>query len=305
MSAKTWTMPDGVYTALATPYRSGELDRQAWERLVRRQVEAGVAGLVPIGSTGEAVTLEVAEREWLVRSCVEIAAGRCPVVVGTGTNSTAATVRNTQLAQAWGADAALVVTPYYNKPQQHGLVGHYRTVARAVDLPLMLYNVPGRTAVNLLPATAAAIATERNVVALKEASGNLEQIEAAIGACDLKVFSGDDGLNFPIYGLGGRGVVSVVSNLLPGTLVRQWRAWEAGEIGRAWWISRALDPVVRMCFLETNPVPVKHLLGLAGLCAAEVRPPLAGVSDEHAATLKRFFAEVLEPLLARDGEEGA
>jgi 4-hydroxy-tetrahydrodipicolinate synthase len=302
MSEKSWTMPDGIYTALVTPFRDGAVDREAWTRLVARQIGSGVAGLVPLGSTGEAAALSPTEKEWLVRSCVEAARGRCAVVAGSGTNATEATIAATRQVQAWGADAALVVTPYYNKPQQHGLIAHYRAIARAVDLPIVVYNVPGRTAVNLLPATAAAIAAEPNVVALKESSGNLDQIEEAIGCCDLKVFCGDDGLSFPVFGLGGRGTVSVVSNLLPGTVARMWRAWQAGDVARAWWIARSLDPVVKACFLESNPVPVKELMHLAGLCGREPRLPLATVAGTTAERLARFFAELLAPLLAADAE---
>ncbi|MFO7652966.1 MAG: 4-hydroxy-tetrahydrodipicolinate synthase [Candidatus Krumholzibacteriia bacterium] len=297
---KTWDMPDGIYTALITPFRRGEVDRKAWERLVQRQIEGGVAGIVPAGCTGEAATLTVSEREYLVRSAVEMAKGRCAVVAGAGTNATASTVAMTRAAQEWGADAVMLITPYYNKPQQHGLVAHYRTVARAVDVPLVLYNVPGRTACNLLPETAAELSAEPNIVALKEASGNLEQIERAIGQCDLKVFSGDDGLNFSIFGLGGRGAVSVVSNLLPGAMVRFWRAWAAGDLNRAWPMSRAFDPVVRACFVETNPVPAKELLSLAGLCEREVRLPLASVTEKSLKSLVQFHEAILSDLMARD-----
>ncbi len=305
MAEKTWTMPDGIYTALVTPLRDGALDKEAWPRLVQRQIDGGVAGLVPIGSTGEAATLTAAEKEWLVRSCVEIARGRCAVVAGSGTNATDGTIAATRAVQEWGADAALIVTPYYNKPQQHGLIAHYRAIARAVDLPIVLYNVPGRTGVNLLPATAAALAAEPSIVALKESSGNLDQIEEAVGCCDLKVFSGDDGLSFPVFGLGGRGTVSVVSNLLPGTVSRMWRAWQAGDIARAWWIARGLDPVAKACFVESNPVPVKELMHLAGLCGREPRLPLATLAPAHAERLAAFHADVLGGMVARDREDAA
>jgi len=305
MTEKSWAMPDGIYTALVTPLRDGEVDREAWLRLVRRQLDAGVAGLVPAGSTGEGATLTVAEKEWLVRSCLELARGRCAVVAGAGTNDTRTTIENVRAAREWGADAALVVTPYYNKPQPHALVAHFQAVARAVDLPIMVYNVPGRTAVNLLPATAAEIAAEPNVVALKESSGNPDQIEEAIGRCDLKVFCGDDGLSFPVWGLGARGTVSVVSNLLPGAVVRMWRAWQAGDVARAFWLSRRLDPVVKACFVETNPVPVKELLHRLGLCGREPRLPLAPVTAAHAEFLSRFHATTLAALVARDGEDDA
>ncbi len=203
---------------------------------------------------------------------------------------------------AWGAQAALVVTPYYNKPQQHGLVAHFRAVARAVDIPIMLYNVPGRTACNLLPGTATELAAEPNIVALKEASGNLEQIEQAIVHSCLQVFSGDDGLNFAIWGLGARGAVSVVSNLLPGTLVRFWNAWAAGDIAAAWRFSRLLDPVARTCFVETSPAPVKELLSLAGLCRREPRLPLCPVTEDTLSALVQFYEASLGDLMARDLE---
>jgi 4-hydroxy-tetrahydrodipicolinate synthase len=305
MSEKIWQMPDGVYTALITPFRDGELDKDAWQQLVQRQIDAGVAGLVPVGCTGEAAVLDEAEREWLVRSSVELAAGKCAVVAGAGSNSTAATLANTKAVASWGADAAMLITPYYNKPQQAGLVAHYHTVAQAVDIPLVLYNVPGRTAVNLLPATVAELASEPGIVALKEASGDLNQIEAAIGQCDLKVFSGDDGLNFSIFGLGGRGAISVVSNLLPRTMVAFWNAWAEGDIKSAWWLARSLDPVAKNCFVETNPVPVKLLLNLAGLCQAEPRLPLAAASQETQRVLTSFHETVLAELQEEDGRLGS
>ena len=302
MTERTWQMPDGIYTALVTPFRDGALDEDAWRRLVARQIAAGVAGLVPVGCTGEAAALDLAEREWMVRHCVEAAAGRCAVVAGSGTNVTSQTIELTRLVKEWGADAAMLISPYYNKPQQHGLDAHYRAVARAVDIPIVLYNVPGRTAVNMLPATAAALASEPNIVAVKEAAGDLDQVEALIGACDLKVFSGDDPLNFPIFGLGARGAISVVAVSLKRTLVGMWRAWEHGDIGSAWWTFRRLDPVVRACFWETNPVPVKELLALMGLCAAELRLPLVPALPETRERLRRFHDEILSGLLAAEGE---
>jgi 4-hydroxy-tetrahydrodipicolinate synthase len=295
-------LTEGIYTALVTPFVDDQIDKQAWERLLARQVGAGVAGVVPVGSTGEAATLTLAEREYLVRSAVEICAGRCTVVAGAGTNATATTIELTRGVAAWGADAALLVTPYYNKPQQHGLVAHFRAVARAVDLPIMLYNVPGRTACNLLPGTATELAAEPNIVALKEASGNLDQIEQAVADSCLQVFSGDDGLNFQIWGLGARGAVSVISNLLPGTLARFWNLWAAGDIAAAWRLSRLLDPIVRACFLETSPAPVKELLSLAGLCGREPRLPLVPVHEDTLSTLVQFYEATLGDLMARDLE---
>lgn len=302
MSKKTWEMPDGVYTALVTPFADGKLDQKAWRVLVQRQIDAGVAGIVPAGCTGEAATLSLKDREWMVRTALEMCRGKCAVVAGSGSNSTDLTVELTRQVKEWGADAAMLISPYYNKPQQHGLLAHYRTVARAVDIPIVLYNVPGRTAVNILPETAAELAAEPNIVALKEASGNLPQIEEAIARCDMKIFSGDDGLNFQIFGLGGRGAISVVSNLLPGAMVRFWKAWAKGDINQAWPMSRAFDPITSACFVESNPVPVKELLSMAGLCRRDLRLPLVPVTEHSLTFLVQFYEGTLKELMARDLE---
>ena len=294
---------EGVYTALVTPFTAdGALDKTAWQRLVQRQVEAGVSGVVPAGCTGEAAVLTRTEREFMVRSAVEICNGRSLVLAGSGSNCTALAVEATRDVKKWGADVAMLITPYYNKPQQHGLVAHYRKVAREVDIPIMLYNVPGRTACNLLPQTASELAIEPNIVALKEASGNLDQIEQAIAGSGLQVYSGDDALNFQIYGLGASGAVSVVSNLLPGSVVRLWRAWRDGDIATAWKLSRLLASTSRACFVETSPAPVKELLSLAGLCRREPRLPLMPVTEDSLKFLLQFYEETLTDLMARDLE---
>ncbi len=305
MREKTWEMPDGIYTALVTPFVGGQVDKKAWDVLVQRQIDAKVAGIVPVGCTGEAGVLSADERQWLVTRAVELCAGKCAVVAGSGTNSTASTLELTRKVKEWGADAAMLISPYYNKPQQHGLVAHYQTVARGVDIPIVLYNVPGRTAVNILPETAAQLAAEPNIVALKEASGNLAQIEQAIALCDLKVFSGDDGLNFNIFGLGGRGAISVVSNLLPGAMVRFWNAWAAGDINRAWPMSRAFDPITQACFVESNPVPVKEMLSMAGLCQRAPRLPLMPVTEASLTFLLQFYESTLADLMRKDLEATA
>ncbi len=300
MSEKTWEMPDGIYTALVTPFAGEAIDHKAWRTLIQRQIDAGVSGIVPVGCTGEAGVLTEAEREYMVKSAVEMCSGRCAVVAGSGSNSTALTLEMTRKVKQWGADAAMLISPYYNKPQQHGLVAHYRAVARGVDIPIVLYNVPGRTAVNILPETAAELSAEPNIVALKEASGNLAQIERAIAICDMKVFSGDDGLNFNIFGLGGRGAISVVSNLLPGAMVRFWNAWSAGDINQAWPMARAFDPITSACFVETNPVPVKELLSLAGICNRHPRLPLMPVVESSLTFLVQFYESTLAVLMQND-----
>jgi len=305
MSNKTWEMPDGVYTALVTPFAGDSIDRHSWQVLLERQISAGVAGVVPVGCTGEAATLTLAEKEWLVRAAVDQCRGKCAVVAGSGTNSTAETIALTGHVQEWGADAAMLISPYYNKPQQQGLLAHYRQVARSVDMPLVLYNVPGRTAVNLLPETVAALAAEPNIVALKEASGDLKQIEEAIARCDLKVFCGDDGLNFQVFDLGANGAISVVGNLLPGAMVRLWQTWQAGDVNRAWPLSRLLDRVTEACFVETNPVPVKELLSLAGLCKRDPRLPLVHVSEQSLTFLLQFYEGTLKRLFGEDDTAAA
>jgi len=294
-------LPEGIYTALVTPFADGEVDRAAWRTLVERQVDAGVAGLVPIGCTGEAAALSTREREWLVRTTVEIADGRCCVLAGSGTNVTASTIEFTRLVAAWGADAAMLISPYYNKPQQHGLVAHYAAVAAAVDIPLVLYNVPGRTAVNILPETVRVLAATPGIVAVKEASGDLEQIREMIETSGLQVFSGDDGLNLEILRLGAQGAISVLSNLLPATLVRLWTAWRSGDEATAIEHQLMLDPVIAACFRETNPVPVKQMLADLGLCRHDLRLPLVPALPETQSWLKSFGAETLSKLLEAEG----
>ena len=296
-------LQEGIYTALVTPFAAdGGIDRKAWQKLLQRQVDAGVSGVVPAGCTGEAAALTHGEHQYLVRSAVEICAGTCLVVAGSGTNNTEQTIGLTRDVQAWGADAAMLITPYYNKPQQHGLVAHYRAVSRAVDIPVMLYNVPGRTACNLLPETATILAAEHNIVAVKEASGNLDQIERIIAQSGLQVFSGDDGLNFQIFGFGAAGAVSVISNLLPGSMVRFWESWRQGDVATAWKLSRLLEPIARACFLETSPAPVKELLALGGLCRREPRLPLMTVTENSLKHLVPFYESILTDLMARDLE---
>lgn len=300
MTKRTFEMPDGIYTALVTPFLNNELDKAAWEALVARQVEAGVAGIVPVGCTGEAAALSLDEREWMIRTTVEMAAGKCIVVAGSGTNVTASTIEMSALVKEWGADVAMLISPYYNKPQQAGLAAHYRTAAENVDIPILLYNVPGRTGVNLLPETVASLDDVPNIIAVKEACGNLQQIETLIGACDLKVFSGDDGLNLNIFELGARGAISVVSNIIPVPLVELWNAWEQGDIAKAKLISGQLESVCEACFVESNPVPVKQLLSYAGLCGPKPRLPLVTGSDTTLQFLEKFYNETISPILNGD-----
>jgi 4-hydroxy-tetrahydrodipicolinate synthase len=271
----------GCYTALITPFRDGRVDEPALRALVERQIAGGVSGLVPCGTTGEAPALTAAEWERVVAVTVDTAAGRLPVLAGTGSNSHETTIERTRRARALGADGALVVTPYYNRPTQEGLYRHFAAIAAAVDLPLVLYNVPGRTGVNLLPETAVRLAAMPGIVGIKEASGALDQTSQIVreAPADFAVLSGDDSLTLPIMGVGGRGVISVVANIAPEAVSALTAACLAGDFAAGRALHLALFDLCRAMFVETNPVPVKAAAALLGYCAPDVRLPLAPLSE--------------------------
>ncbi|MCA9877666.1 MAG: 4-hydroxy-tetrahydrodipicolinate synthase [Thermomicrobiales bacterium] len=271
----------GAYTALITPFRHGELDIPALRTLVERQILGGISGLVPCGTTGETPALTTCEWETVVSTVVETTQGRVPVIAGTGSNGTASTIERTQRARELGADAALVVTPYYNRPTQEGLYQHFAAIANATEMPLVLYNVPGRTSVNMLPETVLRLSTIPGVVAIKEASGSLDQSSQIVGEAPegFAVLSGDDSLTLPIMGVGGTGVISVVSNIVPEAVSALTGAALAGDYATARTIHHALFDLCRAMFCETNPVPVKAAAALLGYCAPDVRLPLAPLSE--------------------------
>jgi 4-hydroxy-tetrahydrodipicolinate synthase len=271
----------GCYTALLTPFRDGQLDEPALRTLVERQIAAGVSGLVPCGTTGEAPALSAMEWDRVVAITVGTAAGRVPVLAGTGANSTTAAITHTARARQLGADGALVVTPYYNRPTQEGLYRHFAAIAEAVDLPLVLYNVPSRTGVNLLPETAVRLAAIPGIVAIKEASGSLDQASQIVREAPdaFVVLSGDDSLTLPVRGVGGRGVISVVGNIVPEAVAALTAACRAGDFASGRVLHLALFDLCRAMFVETNPVPVKAAAALLGYCTPEVRLPLAPLTD--------------------------
>jgi 4-hydroxy-tetrahydrodipicolinate synthase len=271
----------GCYTALITPFRDGRVDEPALAALVERQIAGGVAGLVPCGTTGEAPALTNAEWDRVVGSVVATAHGRVPVIAGTGANNTAAAIERTARARSFGADGALVVTPYYNRPTQEGLYRHFATIADAVDLPIVLYNVPSRTGVNLLPETVVRLAEIPAIVGIKEASGSMDQASQIVreAPADFVVLSGDDSLTLPMMGVGGCGVVSVVSNIVPEAVSALTAACLAGDLEAARAMHLALFDLCRAMFVETNPVPVKAAAALLGLCSPEVRLPLVPLSE--------------------------
>lgn len=269
----------GTWTALVTPMQQDDarsVDEAALRRLVDLQIAGGVDGLVACGTTGEASTLDDAEYALVVRTVVEQAAGRVPVIAGTGSNDTRKTIAQTQKACTLGIDGVLVVTPYYNKPTQAGLVAHYRAVADAASKPVVLYNVPGRTGVNMLPATVAELARHPHIVALKEAAGSLEQIQETLRLTDFAfpILSGEDALCVPTYAVGGRGVISVVSNVAPARTAALFRDYRDGRIEAAARGQVDLLPLIKLLFSEPNPQPCKMALHLLGVGTPAARLPL-------------------------------
>lgn len=287
-------MFEGTIVAIVTPFRNGKLDKKALKGLVEFQIQNGTKAIVPCGTTGEASTLSYEEHEAVIDIVIEAAKGRVPVIAGTGSNNTSEAIELTKYAKKAGADASLVVTPYYNKPTQEGLYRHYRTLAEAVDLPMVLYNVPGRTGVNLLPGTVARLAEVKNIVAVKEASGNLGQVCEIVRSVpkDFTVLSGDDGLFFPMLALGAKGVISVASNVAPRLMADLYEAWAAGDVAKARSIHYKLWPLFDVLFVETNPIPVKTAVALLGLAEEEFRLPLCTMGADN----KKKLAKVLSGL---------
>lgn len=272
----------GVFTALVTPFRNDAVDFEAFDTLVERQLSAGVAGLVPVGTTGEAATLDDDEAQALIRRTVDLSTGRALVVAGAGANDTRKAIEKAQMAESAGADALLVVTPYYNKPTQAGLIAHYSAVANATALPIMLYSVPGRCGVEIAPETCAALADRHaNIIAIKEAGGNPGRVTQLRRACGerLIIHSGDDGLTLPFLSLGACGVTSVVSNIAPAPMVRMVEAWNSGDLALALALNDTVAELTEGMFIESNPGPVKAALALSNLAGPEMRLPMVSISD--------------------------
>ncbi len=275
-------MFEGLSVALVTPFKDGALDEAAVERLVDFVITGGTDVLVVAGSTGEAVTLTREERRRLYAAVQGANGGRARLVAGTGTNVTRDSIELTEEARALGYDGAMLVVPYYNKPTPAGQFAHFSAVARAVDIPLILYNVPGRTGTNMTPETVARLAELPNVVALKEASGSLDQVSAIRELTDLTILSGDDSLTLPMLAIGARGIVSVLGNVAPRPLKDLLQAFEEGRLIDAMTLHKQLTPLMRALFLESNPGPVKSLLADMGLMANELRLPLVPVEPATA-----------------------
>ena len=286
-------MFEGVFTALVTPFRDGELDEPALRELVELQVAAGVDGVAPCGSTGEAATLSHAEHGRVVQIVVETARRRIQVLAGTGSNNTRESIELTRHAKRVGADGALLISPYYNKPTQEGIVAHYTAIARDTTFPLVVYNIPGRTASNILPSTLARLADVEHVVGVKEACGDIAQISEVVALCPetFVVLSGDDALTLPVLAVGGRGVISTASNIAPREVVELVRAFRAGDHARALRMHQRLLPLFKALFCETNPIPVKAALALQGRIRDEMRLPLTPLSQANRERLQVTLKE--------------
>lgn len=281
----------GSLVALVTPFKNGKLDEEGLRANVCFQIEEGSDGLVAIATTGESPTLSEEEKDRVTQICVEESNHRVPVIVSTGTNSTSKTIEATKKAEGRGADGALVITPYYNRPTQEGLFQHFEAVAASVKIPIIIYNVPGRTGINIYPKTVARLAEFGNIVAIKEASGNLDQVSQIIAECRERftVLSGDDSLTLPMLALGAKGVISVVANILPRDVSDMIKAFNRGDVEDAKGIHFKLFPVTKVLFLETNPIPVKKAMELMGMAAGEPRLPLVGLSDHAEAEMRRIL----------------
>ncbi|MHC4663329.1 MAG: 4-hydroxy-tetrahydrodipicolinate synthase [Planctomycetota bacterium] len=271
----------GSIVALVTPFRNGEVDFGKLKELVEFQVENGTNGLVPVGTTGESPTLSHEEHEKVVETVVKTAGGRLPVIAGAGSNSTDEALKLTKFAKKVGADATLQVTPYYNKPTQAGLIAHFRKIADEVDLPMVLYNIPGRSVVSMTPETIAELAKHPNIVAVKEATGSLAQASSILNLCDITILSGDDALTLPLMSVGGMGVISVVANVVPKQMAELAGAALEGDFARAKEMHDRLWQLFVMSMVETNPIPVKTMMKHVGMITGEMRLPLVPPSPEN------------------------
>jgi len=284
-------MLKGAITAIVTPFKEGRLDEAAYRELIEFQIQGGIHGIVPCGTTGESPTLSHAEHKRVVEICIDQVKKRVPVVAGSGSNNTAEAVELTKHAQAAGADFALMITPYYNKPTQEGLYQHYKTITSQTKIPIVVYNVPSRTSLNLLPETMARLLTLPNIVGIKEATGDLKQCAKILELCGDKIImlSGDDFTVLPLLAIGGHGVISVVSNVTPGDMAGMCNAFFAGDLAGARKLHYKMWPLMEAMFYETNPAPVKTAMKLLGKITGEVRQPLCAMSPANEDKLRKVM----------------
>jgi 4-hydroxy-tetrahydrodipicolinate synthase len=284
----------GALTAIITPFRDGAVDEAALRELIEWQIQSGIDGLVPCGSTGESATLSHAEHERVIKITIEQARKRVPVVAGTGSNSTAEAIRLTASAREMGADGALLISPYYNKPTQDGIYKHYKTIAASVDLPIFAYNIPGRTGSNIAPETLARLAELKNFIGVKEASGSTEQTSDILRLTNGKftVLSGDDALTVPLMAIGAKGVIATIGNAMPREIHELAAAGLAGDFERARQLHYKMLPLMRTLFIETNPICIKQALAFMGKCCNELRLPLVPMTPPAAEKLKAAMKEL-------------
>lgn len=278
----------GSIVAIATPFKNGKFDELAFGDLIEWHISQGTHGIVPCGTTGEASTLDFEEHYRVIEVAIKASNKRVPVIAGTGANSTEEAVTITKKAKELGADGALIVTPYYNKPTQEGLYRHYKAIAEAVDIPIVLYNVPGRTAVNMLPSTVARLMEFKNIVGIKEATSDMKYVSEIIRLCGdrLSVLSGDDFTTLTLLALGGKGAISVTANVAPADMAEMCNAWERGDITKARQLHYKLEPLNYAMFIETNPAPAKTALALMGKINEELRLPLCEMTETNKEKLK-------------------
>jgi 4-hydroxy-tetrahydrodipicolinate synthase len=276
----------GAMTALVTPFRNGELDEAALRKQVSHQIEQGINGLVPVGTTGESPTLSFREHERVIELTIEVAAKRVPVIAGVGANATSEALELHAFAKKAGADAGLSVNPYYNKPSQEGLYRHFMTLADKVDLPIVLYNIPGRTGITMSAATVAKLTKHPNIVAIKEATGSLDMASEIRSLCDIIILSGDDSLTLPLMSIGAAGVISVASNLAPAKVSQMVAMAGQGDFAAAARIHHELFPLIKSLFLDGNPVGIKHAMKVAGRDSGELRLPLVEASEATRKTIE-------------------
>lgn len=282
----------GSIVAIVTPFKNGGVDEAALTALIEFHLASGTNGVVPCGTTGESATLTHEEHKRVIELTVKVANGRIPVIAGSGSNSTEEAVELTLHAKSSGADGALLITPYYNKPPQEGLYQHYKKIAESVDLPLVLYNIPGRTGVNMLPETVARLLPFENIVGIKEGSGSLQQVAELIHLCGERftVISGDDAITLPMMSLGAKGAISVTANIAPADMTKMTDAALSGDFSTAKRWHDKLYPLHKNLFLETNPIPVKAALFMMGKCSDEVRLPLSPISEANHEHLKKVLS---------------
>lgn len=280
----------GSTVALVTPHKNGAVDFDAFADLIEFQIENGTHVLLPCGCTGEAATLSHDEQIELIRFTVERVKGRVPVMAGSGSNNTQEALQLTQRAKEAGADGALLITPYYNKPTQQGLIEHYTKIATNVAIPIVLYNVPGRTAVKLEPETIATLSKVKNIMAVKEACGSVDQVSQILALCDIMVLSGDDALTLPMMSVGAQGVVSVAANIVPADVSGLVNAAHAGDWAKAKDLHYKMVPLNKALFIETNPLPVKTSLAMMGKIGKEFRLPLTPMQETNETRLKAVLS---------------